>query len=134
MTYSLTLVLGLLLEVMGYVGRLLLRSNLASTAYFLVFLLGTTVGPIFITMAVYSVLPHLLALYGDDVSIVPRPVWLNYFFAGLGSFTLFFHLLGSAFAAEGYNRLEVSQKHGPLTSNEESSRVSWVEMGKQKVN
>lgn len=122
-TYTLTLVLGLLLEVVGYAGRLLLRANLASKAYFLVFLLGTTVAPVFITLAVYSVLPHLLALYGDDVSIVPRPVWMNYFFAGLASFTVFFHVLGCAFAAEGYNQLEVSEmgyqripKAGILTS------------------
>lgn len=107
-TYSLTLVLGLLVEVVAYVGRLLLRSDLASKTYFLLFLLGTTMGPTFITAAIYSILPHIVALYGSDVSVVQRPIWLSYFFLIFDLFALAFQALGSAFAAEGFDTIQVS--------------------------
>lgn len=107
-TYSLTLIAGLLLEIMGYSGRLLLRSNLASKPYFVLFLLGTTMGPTFMTSAVYMILPHVLALYGSDLSIVPEPIWLRNFFIGWDIFTVAFQALGSAFTAEGYSKEEVS--------------------------
>lgn len=106
--YSLTLITGLLLEIMGYVGRLLLRSNLASKSYFVLFLLGTIMGPTFITSAVYMMLPHVMALYGSDLSIVPESMWLRNFFMGWDIFTLAFQAIGSAFAAEGYSKEEVS--------------------------
>lgn len=107
-TYTLTLVAGLLVEVMGYVGRLLLRSDLASKTYFILFLLGTVVGPTLITAAIFTILPHVLAVYGGDVSIAPNPAWLSYLFVFFDVFTLFFQVLGSAFAAEGYSSLQVS--------------------------
>lgn len=109
-TYTLTLVVGLLVEVMGYVGQLLLRSNLASKTYFLLFLLGTITGPVFITSAIYSTLPHIVAVYGGDVGIGPRPVWLSYAFVSNDGFTLFFQILGCAFTVEGFSRLEVRQE------------------------
>ncbi|KUI72674.1 Sphingoid long-chain base transporter RSB1 [Cytospora mali] len=108
-TYSLTLIVGLLLEVMGYVGRLLLRSNLASKSNFVLFLLGTTTGPTFITAAVYMIFPHILALYGSDLSIVPDPIWLRHFFLGWGIFTLALQAIGSAFAAEGTSKTEIQE-------------------------
>lgn len=132
--YSLTLVTGLLMEVLGHVGSLLLRSDLASKTYFVLFLLGTTAGPTFITAAIYTILPHILAVYGDDVSIVPSPVWLNYFFLFLNIFTLFFQVLGSAFAAEGFNSIQVSSKNlsGPMSSRQ--SRTDEPRQIEQGVN
>lgn len=108
-TYSITLILGLVLEVIGYVGRLLLRSDLASKTYFLLFVLGTTTGPTFITAAVYTILPHLVALYGSDVSVLQKPKWLSYFFLIFDIFAFAFQALGSAFAVEGFEKLEVSR-------------------------
>lgn len=107
-TYSVTLVLGLVVEVMGQIGRLMLRSDLASKTYFLLFVLGTTTGPTFITAAIYSTLPHIITLYGSDVSVVQKPVWLSYFFLIFDICALAFQALGSAFAAEGFNGLQVS--------------------------
>lgn len=107
-TYSITLTIGLGVEVMGYVGRLLLRSDLASKTYFLLFLLGTTTGPTFITAAVHSTLPHIFALYGSDVSfVVQSPIWLSYFFLIFDAFAFVFQALGSAFAVEGFDKVQV---------------------------
>lgn len=114
-TYSVTLVIGLVLEVMGYTGRLLLRFDLASKTYFLLFVLGTIMGPTFITAAIYTTLPHILTLYGSDVSSLQKPVWLSYFFLLFDLFALAFSALGSAFTAEGYDKLQVSlvNEHTP---------------------
>lgn len=108
-TYTLFLVAGLLLEVMGYAGMLLLRSDLASKTYFVLVLLGTTLGPTLVTAATYTILPHILDLYGSDVCIVPEPVWLAYFFVSLDAFTVAFQAVGSAFTAGGYSKTEVSK-------------------------
>lgn len=106
-TYTLTLVVGLLLEVLGYVGMLLLRSDLASKAYFILLLLGTTLGPTFITAAIYTILSHIVVLYGSDVSIVPEPVWLSYFFLAFDAFTAAFQVVGCVFTAEGFDMTQV---------------------------
>lgn len=107
-TYTLCLVAGLILEILGYVGMLLMRSDLASKTYFVMLLLGTTIGPTFITAAIFTILPHILSLYGSDVSIVPEPIWLSYYFSAFDAFTVAFQAVGSAFAAKGFSRMEVS--------------------------
>lgn len=107
-TYSLVLVTGLLLDIVGYSGRLLLRSDLASKTYFLLFLLGSTLGPTFITAAIFATLPHIFALYGSDLRPASNPVWLSYVFLGFDVFTVIFQALGCGFAVEGYNRAQVT--------------------------
>lgn len=107
-SYTVAMVIGLLLEVMGYVGMLLLRSDLASKTYFLLLVLGTVIGPTFITAAIYTILPHIMGLYGSDVGIVPDPCWLSYFFLFSDAFTVAFQAVGAAFAAEGFDKAEVS--------------------------
>lgn len=107
-TYSLTLSLGLVLEVVGYSGMLLLRQNLARKSYFVLSLIGTAVGPTLIAAAIYTVLPHALAVYGSDLSTPLEPVWLNYLFLAFDVFAVAFQVVGCVFAANGYNRIEVS--------------------------
>lgn len=106
--YSVSMSIGLLLEVMGYSGRLLLRNDLARKSYFVMSLIGTATGPALITAAIYTILPHILALYGSDLSTTLDPVWLSYFFFALDSFTVAFQTVGCVFAAQGYNKVEVS--------------------------
>lgn len=106
--FSLSMSLGLLLEVVGFSGRLLLRNDLASKSFFFLSLLGTAVGPTLISAAVYTILPHVLALYGSDLSTPLEPIWLNYLFLAFDGFTVAFQVVGCAFAVKGYNRVEVS--------------------------
>ncbi|KAJ4419257.1 hypothetical protein N0V82_005060, partial [Gnomoniopsis sp. IMI 355080] len=87
----------------------MLRFDLASKTYYLLFVLGTTTGPTFITAAIYTILPHLVVLYGSDVSALQKPLWLSYFFLIFDVLALAFQALGSAFAAEGFDRLEIQQ-------------------------
>lgn len=106
--YSLSMSIGLLLEVMGNTGKILIRNDLASKSYFVLSLLGTAAGPTLITAAIYTILPHILAIYGSDLSTPLEPIWLSYFFFAFDGFTVAFQVVGCVFAAEGYNRVEVS--------------------------
>lgn len=106
--YSVSMSIGLLLEVMGYSGRLLLRNDLARKSYFVMSLIGSATGPTLITAAIYTILPHILVLYGSDIGHPLEPVWLSYFFFAFDSFTVAFQTVGCVFAAQGYNRIEVS--------------------------
>jgi len=106
--YASSFILGLLFEVMGYAGRVVLRTDLASKSYFVLFLVGTIMGPTFITGAIYVVLPHILTLYGSDVSVVSRPIYLAVVFLAFDVFTLAFQAVGAAFASQGSTSEEVS--------------------------
>ncbi|KAI6782016.1 Sphingoid long-chain base transporter-like protein [Emericellopsis cladophorae] len=63
---------GCLLSALGFLGRLLLNSAPTSPGYFLLSLLGTVLGPVFIAVAAFEALPHILNVYGERISPV-RP-------------------------------------------------------------
>lgn len=105
--FSATLALGILLEVMGYVGRFLLASDVADRRYFVLFLLGTVTGPTIVSAAIYLVLPHIVGLYGKSVRFPWRPVYIGVGFLALDVFTLAFQAVGGAFAANGLSKVEV---------------------------
>ncbi|KAG5927871.1 hypothetical protein E4U42_001668 [Claviceps africana] len=63
--FSTTLAVGLVLEILGFAGRILLHSGLQSRGYFTLSLLGTILGSIFISAASFTFLPHALQVLGD---------------------------------------------------------------------
>lgn len=107
-SYTPAFIIGLGFEVMGYAGRILLRTDLANMRNFALFLSGTVIGPTFITGAIYLVLPHFMVLYGKDFSLASRPIYLNYFFIAFTIFALAFQTIGVAFAVGGTSSKEVS--------------------------
>lgn len=102
---------------MGYVGKILLRDDLASKTYFALSILGTATGPTLITAAIYTILPHVLAIYGSDLGSTLEPVWLRCFFFAFDGFTFAFQAVGCIFAAQGYNMVEVSITPANATSS-----------------
>ncbi len=105
--YSAAMVSGLLLEIMGCVGRILLRGELANRTYFVVFFFGTTAGPTLISAAIYVVLPHYMTIYGSDVCVVSRPIYIGVLFLAFDVFTLAFQAIGCTFATDGITKAEV---------------------------
>ncbi|KAI1778425.1 RTA1 like protein-domain-containing protein [Hypoxylon cercidicola] len=65
---------GLALEVLGYVGRVLLRNNPTGRTDFILFLVGTILGPAFICVAIFLTMPCIVTVYGDDFRSW-KPVW-----------------------------------------------------------
>jgi hypothetical protein len=78
--FSTTITTGLFLEIVGYVGRVLLARN--DDGYKVDFILGyvgTLVAPTFISLAIFRLMPPIVAAYGDDFKTW-RPNWHNIVF------------------------------------------------------
>lgn len=105
--YAVLATLGLLLEVVGHAGKILLRSNPASEGRFLLYMIGTLWGPTFISAAVYLVLPHVMVIYGEQFSLIHEPIYCNIVFVALDIFTLAFQSIGIALSATSDTELEV---------------------------
>lgn len=106
--YSSAIIAGLAFEAMGHVGRILLRSDPASTLYFVLYTIGVNMGPTFIAAAIFQVLPHILVLYGKEFTLISQPIRFAVFFLAFSAFALAFQAVGAAFTATGGSREEVS--------------------------
>ncbi|KAF2161831.1 hypothetical protein M409DRAFT_27887 [Zasmidium cellare ATCC 36951] len=69
--YMVGLFLGLVLEAIGYCSRIGLHQNPFSQGSFMLYLVGLTIAPVFITAGIYLCLSRLIILYGEDLSILP---------------------------------------------------------------
>ncbi|EJT80650.1 hypothetical protein GGTG_00644 [Gaeumannomyces tritici R3-111a-1] len=107
--YGLFFISGLLLEAAGHLGRILLREDMASRSYFTLYMICTSAGPTFIAAAIYVVLPHILAVYGDRYFVIPSPLWIGMIFFGFNVFTLAFQVVGCVFSAGGLSGPEMNQ-------------------------
>ncbi|KAI1428586.1 RTA1 like protein-domain-containing protein [Xylaria sp. FL1777] len=85
---------GLSLEVLGYIGRLLLRSHDNNRADFAIFLIGTILGPTCICGAMFWVAPRIIAVYGEEYRSW-RPVWYLALLSVLTIVSLVFEFAGS---------------------------------------
>jgi hypothetical protein len=97
---------GLLLEVLGFVGRLLLRNDVANRTNFALFFLGTILGPTFVSASMFIILPHVLRLYGERASPVDSR-HVGFLFSGLSLLTFVVELVGVLFASLGFGGVEV---------------------------
>jgi len=65
LAFSAVMVAGILLEVLGFLGRLLLKGNRARQEYFILYLIGTVVGPSLFAQGVFMILPRIIAIHGE---------------------------------------------------------------------
>jgi hypothetical protein len=105
--YSSAIIAGLLFEVVGYIGRLMLHSNVASVSGFIVYMVGTIMGPAFVTSAIYQILPHVVVLYGKQFSLISQPAYFGLLFLALDMLTLVIQAAGIAVAVTGDSQAEV---------------------------
>ncbi|GIZ47662.1 hypothetical protein CKM354_001074700 [Cercospora kikuchii] len=78
-TYMIAVILGLGVEVAGYVGRLELNDNPFNNDAFLVYLIMLTIAPVFLTAAIYVCLSRIIILYGEHLSpIKARTVAISF--------------------------------------------------------
>ncbi|KAI5923183.1 RTA1 like protein-domain-containing protein [Camillea tinctor] len=85
---------GLALEVMGYIGRVLLHGSPNSRGDFIIFLLGTILGPTCICGAIFLVMPRIVAVYGEEFRSW-RPAWYLFLFYALTIISLVLELVGA---------------------------------------
>ncbi|RHZ67298.1 hypothetical protein CDV55_107863 [Aspergillus turcosus] len=67
-SYLACMIGGLLLEVVGYGGRLMLHSNPFNFSGFLQYLICLTIGPAFFTAAIYLCFGRVIMIYGESFS------------------------------------------------------------------
>ncbi|KAK4171299.1 RTA1 like protein-domain-containing protein [Triangularia setosa] len=96
--YASLLTAALIVEVVGHVGRIFLSTQSASPAYFAVYMLGTHWGATFVGSAIYLILPHVTALYGEEFRLVSNALYFNIFFLVMDIFSLVFQSVGIIYA------------------------------------
>ncbi|KAI1056330.1 hypothetical protein NW752_000961 [Fusarium irregulare] len=107
--FSLALTTGLFLEVLGFIGRILLHSKQDDQGHFFLVLFGTVLGPSLMSVAIFIVLPHILSIYGKPICPF-RPLVAGLIFWGLAAVTIIFELVGIIFTA--YETNGFSRKQG----------------------
>lgn len=96
--YTSVFVAGLVGEVVGYAGRILLHQNPFSKPAFLTYLICLTLAPVFMTAAIYLTLARVVVLYGERLSFV-KPRSYTYIFTGFDVVALAVQAAGGAIAA-----------------------------------
>ncbi|RTE74767.1 hypothetical protein BHE90_010776 [Fusarium euwallaceae] len=109
--FSAVLTTGLFFEVLGFIGRILLHSNRDHQGYFFLFLFGTVLGPSFLSLAIFIVLPHILTIYGEPICPF-RPLLAGFVFWGLSAVSMLLELIGIIFTA--YESSGVTRKQGAI--------------------
>ncbi|KAM7199338.1 RTA1 like domain containing protein [Naviculisporaceae sp. PSN 640] len=107
--YASLIIVGLVLEVVSHIGKILLHSDLANPTFFSVYLMANFWGPTFIGTAIYTVLPHVMAIYGPEFRFISRPIYINISFMTLDIFALAFQAVGSIFSSNGSTTAETVQ-------------------------
>lgn len=87
---------GVVLEVVGFFGRILLRGARGDRLFFLLNQLGTVVGPTLVASALFITLPHVLAVYGVHLSPI-RPIIVAFTFYVLVIVTGILQVVGVVF-------------------------------------
>lgn len=93
--FSVTMVCGLILEVLGYVGRLMMRSNPFNFSAFLLSLIPLTIGPAFMCAAIYVCLGRIVVVYGSTLSRL-KPRTYVYLFVSSDLLSLILQAAGGA--------------------------------------
>jgi len=83
------MICGLVLEVVGYVGRIMLHHNPFDFNNFLVYLIPLTIGPAFLTGAIYLCLARIVVVNGTKISrLSPRAISLIFMISDFFSLVL----------------------------------------------
>ncbi|KAL7623312.1 hypothetical protein AAE478_006993 [Parahypoxylon ruwenzoriense] len=91
--FATTIATGLALEVLGYIGRVLLHHNPHDRSDLILFLIGTIMGPTFICCAVFLIMPRIITVYGEEFRSW-RPLWYPFLFYALTAASLVLELAG----------------------------------------
>ncbi|KAJ5247785.1 RTA1 domain protein [Penicillium chermesinum] len=86
---------GLILEVLGYIGRLILHHNPFNFSGFLMYLIPLTIGPAFFSAAIYLCLAKIVKIYGEGISRI-RPRMYTLIFISCDLLSLILQAAGGA--------------------------------------
>ncbi|KEF56423.1 uncharacterized protein A1O9_08004 [Exophiala aquamarina CBS 119918] len=96
--YSIAMLIGTILEVVGYGGRIGLHYNVFINTWFIMYLCCLTIAPALFTAAIYLSLSRILAIYGETLSFIRgRSITLTFISCDLISLVL--QAVGGALAS-----------------------------------
>ncbi|KAJ9610485.1 phospholipid-translocating ATPase rsb1 [Cladophialophora chaetospira] len=96
--YMVGMAAGLLLELLGYVGRLMLHNNIFDKNSFIIYLIGLTIGPAFLTASIYLCLSRIITIYSVELSLL-KPKWITLIFVFCDFISLLLQAAGGAIAS-----------------------------------
>jgi hypothetical protein len=80
---------GCILEVVGYIGRILMNTTPFDDNNFIIYIVGLTIGPAFFSAAIYLGISRIITIFGSSLSFFkPRTVTLIFIGADLVSLIL----------------------------------------------
>lgn len=87
--YLVAIIGGAGLEIVGYIGRIMLWQNDFDNNFFIIYIVGLTIGPAFFSAAVYLCLARIIAIYGHGLSwFTPRFITCSFIASDLVSLVL----------------------------------------------
>ncbi|KAL2073396.1 hypothetical protein VTL71DRAFT_10720 [Oculimacula yallundae] len=96
--YMTSMVIGLLLEIIGYVGRILLHNDPFNNNNFLIYLVTLTIAPALLSASIYLCLARIVNIYGENLSRF-KPRTYTLFFVTCDLICLVLQALGGALAS-----------------------------------
>ena len=96
--YLVAMVGGTGLEIVGYTARIELHINDFNNNFFIIYLVGLTIGPALFSAAIYLCLARIIAVYGNNVSWL-SPRFITCFFVACDLVSLVLQAAGGALAS-----------------------------------
>ncbi|KAI9844846.1 MAG: hypothetical protein M1837_005264 [Sclerophora amabilis] len=89
---------GLLLEIFGYIGRILMHNDVRSHDGFLMYLVSLTIAGAFFAAAIYLCLAHIVVVFGEHISRI-KPRTYTVLFISFDFFSLLLQAVGGGIAS-----------------------------------
>jgi RTA1 like protein len=96
--YLVAMIGGTGLEIVGYTARIELHIDDFNNNYFIIYLVGLTIGPAFFSAAIYLCLARIIAVYGNNLSWL-TPKLITCFFIACDFVSLLLQAAGGALAS-----------------------------------
>jgi len=96
--YLVAIIGGTALEIVGYLGRILLWQDDFNNNNFIIYLVGLTIGPAFFSAAIYLCLARIISIYGHTLPWF-TPKTITIFFVGCDLMSLILQAAGGAIAS-----------------------------------
>ncbi|KAJ5877959.1 RTA1 domain protein [Penicillium solitum] len=98
--YSIGMLIGLALEILGYGARIAMHFNPFKKITFVIQLIGLTIGPAFLSAAIYLCLGRIVTVYGPQISRI-KPRLYSTIFMTCDVVSLILQAAGGALASTG---------------------------------
>ncbi|MCJ1447833.1 MAG: hypothetical protein MMC23_008345 [Stictis urceolatum] len=98
--FSVGAVLGLVLEVVGYIGRIMMHDNIFTQGPFIIYICCLTIAPAFLSAAIYLCLARIITVYGQHLARF-RPFVYTVVFMISDFFSLVLQGAGGGLASTG---------------------------------